>query len=374
MLKTNTGVVSRLPISKTLGEAVQVISQTLPCPSPDSSASLSPAPAFSSIVQAIQCRLQPGQSPYINIIHAVPPKFSLSSLPTSPPSTPNLLFPGDDYFNLTVFSSATPVPAYGRHEPKGPYLSGSPFVQAPIVPPYSVHVAVVERYLPPSSPREYRDFFSSQGPSVLVDRLLELSPNGGSLLLIYPTRKGAQTFKRRYLGPILDPLLRQLVVLNELSADVGMALGQMTSILHMDDFETMQSNVQQLCHQLNRRESSSSRLQAPAPSHATSSTRFSLIHACKGEVIMDRTLWAEWYIQQETPRIRDVLNDYWRNGYRLPTSNVVGIGGRTHGDREVTCPMLLREILDGIGKRPSVDGAEPGDRLELGVFVIGRSQ
>jgi len=173
-----------------------------------------------------------------------------------------------------------------------------------------VHVDVVERYLPPPSPREYRDFFSPQGPSVLVDRLLELSPNGGSLLLIYPTKKGAQTFKGHYLGPILDPLLRQLVVVNELSADVGMSLGQMTAISHMDDFETMQSNVQRLCREVSMRESSQSRSRAPAPSHTNSGTWFNLIHACKGEVIIDRKLWAEWYIQQETPRGREVLNEY----------------------------------------------------------------
>ena len=69
-----------------------------------------------------------------------------------------------------------------------------------------------------------------------------------------------------------------------------------------------------------------------------------------------------------------MLNEYWRNGYRLPTSNVTSIGSRTPGDREVTCAMLLREILDGIRKRPYVEGSEPPDGLELGVFVIRRSQ
>jgi len=89
---------------------------------------------------------------------------------------------------------------------------------------------------------------------------------------------------------------------------------------------------------------------------------------------MDRRLWAEWYIQQETPREREVLNEYWRNGHRLPTSNVIAAGSRTQGDREVTCAMLLREILDGIRKRPYLEGMEPRSGLELGVFVIRRSQ
>jgi hypothetical protein len=42
------------------------------------------------------------------------------------------------------------------------------------------------------------------------------TPNGGSLLFVYPTKKGASTFKSQYLGPILDPLLR----LAEVSAHV----------------------------------------------------------------------------------------------------------------------------------------------------------
>src|SRR5215471_10996319 len=109
-----------------------MVSQTLPCPPPDASRSSSPAAAFGAVVQAIQCPLQPGRSPYINIIHAVPSRFSLSNLPTSPPSTPNLLFPTDDYFNLTVFSSATPVPAYPQHGPRGDLSPGVLCVHAPI--------------------------------------------------------------------------------------------------------------------------------------------------------------------------------------------------------------------------------------------------
>lgn len=369
MLINTNSIVSSLLVSKTRGEAVKVVSQTLPSPALDTSASSSTSSgyvtAFSSVIQGIQGRLQPGQSPYINITHAVPLKFSLLSLPASPPSTPNLLSSGDDYFNLTVFSSATPVVSY--HDFRGAIPSAIPSFPAPIVPPYSVHIAVVERYLPPPSPQEYLDLFSHQGPSVLVDRLVELSPNNGSLILIYPTKQGALSFKTNYLGPVLDPLLRQLVVVNELSADMGMALGRMASVSQMEDYDTMKNNITRLCQKLSERSG------AQESPESGSGNRFTLIHADKGEVHLDRKIWAEWYIQQETQRARDVLNEYWRNGNRLPSIDSSNSSAYAPVNREVTSAMLLREILEGIRKRPPSEGIEPQEGVELGIFVIRRS-
>ncbi|OJD10631.1 hypothetical protein ACJ73_09740 [Blastomyces percursus] len=363
--------VSSLKISKTPGQAVQMVSQTLPCPPIDRSPSSLPVSAFSNIVEEIQRRLQADQSPYINIIHAVPPKFSLNNLPTSPPSTPNRMSPDDDYFNLTVFSSGAPVPAYASHRDSiSDDSPGSTHTPMPIVPPYSVHISIVERYLPPPSSREYRNLFSATGPSVLVDRLRELSPQGGNLVLIYPTKQGARTFKNEYLGPILDPLLRQMVVVNELSADVSKALGSMPAIAEMDDFEAMQNNILRLCENLRQRESS---LAGSAP---TRSSRFTMVYSGKGEICMDRKSWIEWYIQQETPRARDILNGYWRAGYQLPTSFVVSSPGtRKPETREISGPSLLQVLFQGLRNRASIDwSSDLGKSMEVGVFVIRRSQ
>ncbi|KAL2001407.1 hypothetical protein VTN02DRAFT_1813 [Thermoascus thermophilus] len=345
---------SSLLVSKTRGEAVKIVSQTLPYPrAADKSVKLpTQNTVFCSVVQKIQERLQPGQSPYINITHAVPEQFSLSNLPTSPPSTPGLLFPGDDYFNSTVFSSATPVPAY--HDFRGPIQSAHSPIS--IVPPHSVHVAVVERYLPPSSAQEYKDLFSPNRPSVLVDRLKELSPNGGSLLFIYPTKKGAMSFKTQYLGPILDPLLRQMVVVNELSADVGIYLGKLSSVAQMEDFETMKANLDKLCQAI-----------------STPSSRFTLEQAGKGNAHLDRNLWTEWYIQQERARMKEVLNVYWRSGQRLPVNKALAPANPLLAEKEVTSAMLLGEILEGIKKRPYGEDSEPKAGVELGVFVIRRT-
>ncbi|ODH49453.1 hypothetical protein GX48_04395 [Paracoccidioides brasiliensis] len=364
-------VVSALHISKTPGQAVQMVSQTLPCPPTDQSINSSPGSAFGSIVEEIQYRLQPEHSPYINIIHAMPPKFSLNNLPTSPPSTPNRFSPGDDYFNLTVFSSGVPVSAYSYHDSAWENLpSGTMRTPTPIVPPYSVHISIVERYLPPPSPREYRDLFSATGPSVLVDRLRELSPQGGSLVLIYPTRAGAHTFKNHYLGPILEPLLRQMVVVNELSADTGKLLGCMPAISEMEDFETMQNNILRLCQNLSQRKPTLDSV----PTSSNRGSSFNMIYGRKGEIRMDSKSWIEWYIQQETPRARAILNGHWRTGYKIPSNHITSSGNQKSSNRDMPCPSLLQMLFQGLRSRSTANGTDLGPSLEVGVFVIRRSQ
>ncbi|KAA8646420.1 uncharacterized protein ATNIH1004_007850 [Aspergillus tanneri] len=350
--------VSSLPFSNSRGEAVKIVSQMLPYPRPAEKTVPTSEEVFGALIQAVRQQLQNGQSPYINITHAVPEQFSLSNLPWSPSYTPRSMFPADnDYFNSSVFSSAAVVSAY--HDFRGliqPTVSHFPM---PVVPPSSVHISVLERYLPPSSTQEYKDLFSPCRPSFLVDRLCELSPEGGSLLFIYPTRRGALTFKAQYLGPILDPLLRQLVVVNELSADVGRYLGKMSAVAHMEDFDTMRNSLSQLCNAL-----------------SSSSSRFSIADARKGSAHLDRNVWTEWYIHQEKARMKEVLSLYWQGGRSLPTTKSVSNQSTNYiiQDKEVTSAMLLGEILDGIRKRPYGEDSEPGDGIELGVFVIRRSR
>ncbi|KAJ5519671.1 hypothetical protein N7463_000124 [Penicillium fimorum] len=323
---------SSLALCKTRGEAVKIVSQTLPYPRTSDQAASVPKTdsVFSSIVQAVHNHLQPGHTP------------------RSPAAT-------EDYFNATVFSSAAVVGAY--HDYRGPLQRHMSHAPMPIVPPRSVHISVLERYLPPTSAQEYRDLFCRTRPSFLVDRLSELSPNGGSLLFVYPTKKGASTFKSQYLGPILDPLLRQLVVVNELSADVGRYLGKLSSVSQMDDFATMKANIVALCESLSDNDSSS---------------RFHVVDAGRGETHLDRSLWAEWFIHQEKPRMKEVLSLYWQNGRRSSKSASSGCSGMM-GNKEVTSSGLLSEICDGIRKRRYCEDNEPRDGVELGVFVIRRT-
>ncbi|KAI5279249.1 hypothetical protein KEM54_004257 [Ascosphaera aggregata] len=172
----------------------------------------------------------------------MPPKSSLSSLPTSPSSRPNLTA-DDDYFNFRVFSSATPAPGYDTVH------CSTSAVKTPIVPPESVHAAVIERYLPPSSQHEYDNIFSAGVKSVLVDRFRELSSDGGTLTLIYPTRKGVHTFKKDHLGPILDPVIRRLIVTKSISFDVARHLENMPSVAHIDEYEEMKAKIIKICEE-----------------------------------------------------------------------------------------------------------------------------
>ncbi|KAJ5793945.1 hypothetical protein N7457_000544 [Penicillium paradoxum] len=345
---------SSLALSKPRGEAVKIVSQTLPYPRTSDQSVSSPQPdsVFASIVQAVHNHLQPGQSPYINVTHAVPEQFSLSNLPHSPPTTPRSPTAAEDYFNTTVFSSAAVVGAY--HDYHGPLQGHMAHAPMPIVPPHSVHISVLERYLPPSSAQEYRDLFCHTRPSFLVDRLSELSPNGGSLLFVYPTKKGASTFKSQYLGPILDPLLRQLVVVNELSADVGRVLGKLSTVSQMDDFATMKANLVALCEAL---------------SDSDSSSQFQVTDAGRGSTHLDRGLWAEWFIHQEKARMKAALSLYWQNSRRMHKNMSSGM----MCNKEVTSSGLLSEICDGIRKRRYGEDNEPHDGIELGVFVIRRT-
>ena len=138
---------------------------------------------------------------WINVFHAVQGRFNLADLPTSPPNTPGPPIGGDDYFTQKVFDSAVAISDYQNE------ASSLPKSPRSVVPPSSINVSIVERYIPPSSSNEFVNMFDPNGPSILIDRLVELSPNNGSLAFIYPTRTGALTFMKNYLHPILDPIL-----------------------------------------------------------------------------------------------------------------------------------------------------------------------
>ncbi|KAH8695451.1 hypothetical protein BGW36DRAFT_382719 [Talaromyces proteolyticus] len=330
-------------------DSMRLVSQTLPFPrSPENNVQLPTlASVFGTIIEALRNRHSPEHSPYIHVTHAVPNDFIVGNLPTSPPSTPGPMVQSNDYFDPPVFASASTVPIY--HNVKGQVCEKVNYPH-PIVPPYSTHISVLERYIPPSTKHEYRDLFTYKQPSALADRMLELSPLGGCLLFIYPTKKGATTFKSQYLGPILDPLLRQLVVVNGFSADISRDLGRLEAVNSMDDFQTMKANIELLCRLMSEN----------MPSV------FQLVNAGKGLAPLDRNLWMEWYIQQERPRMKYLLSRNWQTSGRLTPSSPEG------GGVQLSSSMLLGEIMDGI-KRRRYD-VSPKEDIELGVFVIRRSR
>lgn len=187
--------------------------------------------------------------------------------------------------------------------------------------------------------------------------MVELSPNNGSLIFIYPTRRGGQVFEAQYLGPVLDPLLRSMVVLNELSSEFSTSLGSMASVRSLYTFEDMHQKITSLCEALNgNTPSSADRL------HGMQSL-FSLAYASMQHVSLDRKVWSDWWVRQEKLRIRKGVLDYFRMSKNLP--------GGEHGKPETHQGSFVQSILDGVARRPARVG--PSDKIEVGVFVIKRS-
>ncbi len=297
-------------------------------------------------------------SPYrsINITHAIPVKFSMGQIPNSPATTPSIHNTGTaaiDYFSLqsNVFSNA--VVAMGHQDALNTSVPSSPH---PVVPPASMSVSLLERFIPPSSTEEYLHLFSTDGPSVLVDRLIELSPNGGSLIFIYPTAEGATTFANDCLGPLLHPLLRTMCSIHSLSMDFGAGVGSIGAVDQMLSYESMTRKVNKLLRKLSTRGSSTVQRTTP---------KYTLLEHSKQSVDLDRKTWSDWWTHQETPRMRTVVDRYLQRGQMMPTR----VAGKT-----VTAATLVQEVLDGVREgRKYADHDDERQGVQVGVYVIKRS-
>lgn len=333
---------------------VVVLCHSQPCPLPKNATEAEATTAFHSLMSGVQNRIDSNDR-YIHITHAVPVRFSMGQIPNSPATTPSIHNPSAasaDYFSLptNVFSNA--VVAMGHQDALNSSTPSSPH---PVVPPASVSISLLERFVPPPSSEEYLNLFSTEGPSVLVDRLIELSPNGGSLIFIYPTATGADTFATTYLGPLLHPLLRTLCSIHNLSMDFGAGVGSIGAVDQMLSFESMTRKIQVLLRRLGR---GTSAIHRKPP-------KFTIIESSKQRVDIDRKTWTEWWAHQETPRIRTVVDRYLRRGVMMPTR----VGGQ-----DVTAATLVQEVLDGVKegrKYAEYDVAREG--VEVGVFVIKRT-
>ncbi|OCK79128.1 hypothetical protein K432DRAFT_330829 [Lepidopterella palustris CBS 459.81] len=329
-------------IASSKEDCVKVLSHALPCPS-------RVGHVFPVIIDAIHGQTPDRHTSWVNVFHAVPGRFNLADLPTSPPTTPGPAIGGDDYFTTKVFDSAVAVSDY---QGDSKLLPSSP---RPVVAPLTVNVSIVERYIPPINTYEFAELFSTAGRSLLLDRLIELSPNNGVLLFAYPTRTGGRTFMNEYLGPILDPLLRSMAVVHNLSADLGNSLGHMTAVEHLLEYRLLKSRMEKFCHHLSTNSSTLEKFQK-------GKVKFELIYSSKEEVMLDRQVWAtDWWIKQEKPRVRTAVTKCFRISHKLPA------------DSEVMPTNLIQEILDGVASRQYVYDA-PKKGVEIGVFIIRKSQ
>lgn len=323
--------------------SVKVLSHALPCPSPSGH-------VFSAVIQAIHEQFPPKSTTWINVFHAVPGRFSMEDVPRSPPSTPGSVIGGDDYFTRKIFDSAVQVSDYqgeSRLYPTSPY---------PVVEPSSIDVSIVERYIPPTNSNEFAQLFHP-GPSrsLLIDRLVELSSKNGTLLFVYPTKLGGEIFMSDYLGPILDPVLRSMIVIHSLSADLSMTLGRMSAVESLLDFDTMKARMEGLCYHLTHNSRKLDRFQRrPA--------RFQVVHTAKRDIVLDRSVWtADWWTKQEKVRVREAVAEHIRTARKLPE------------DTPVMATPLVQELFDAM-EAQSYSEDTPRRGVEVGVFVVLKTE
>ncbi len=316
-------------------DSVKILSHALPCPS-------LLGHLFGQIIATIHERTGT-HTAWINVFHAVPGRYTLADLPKSPPSTPGPAVGGDSYFTSKVFDSAVAVPDYQLDSRLLPLLP------QPVVPPGSINVSVVERYIPPTNTNEYAEMFSIGGRSLLHDRLIELSTNSGVMLFVYPTKSGGRTFMQQYLGPILDPLLRTITVIHDLHSELGKNLGHMAAVDYLEEFDQLKMQIEKFCKVLATRYNNSS-----------NQVTYNIVYSEKQNIVLDRSAWADdWWIKQEKPRIREEVTKYFRKSKKLPADDITGV-------------HLIQELLHGVSKREYQDqGPETG--IEVGVFVITKN-
>lgn len=332
--------------------SLQVLSHSLPSPR-------LPGHAYARIIEAVRSAMPSGRMTWINLLHAVPGRFNMSDLPSSPPDTPGQPLgdptAGEDYFTTKTFESARQTIDYGCGE-SPQLLRHLGKSSNALAPPGTVDLAIVERYVPPASTREFDTMFSTVGPSLLVDRLVELSRNNGHLIFMYPTRKGAAEFCGRYLGPIIDPLMRSMAIINDFSENLSREVGTMYAAEKVLEFEILRLRIEDLCKRLSRREEASVRRRLDEENGPSSS--FSVSYAQRHHVFLEREVWAEWWVKQEKTKVRAAIDrEFLRPGRGHPGTS-----------RQV----VLEGILEGIASRPYGPGCDPAVGIEVGVFVVRR--
>lgn len=340
--------------------------------------------AFPVIINSIHERSSPKSTVWINVFHAVPGSINLENIPTSPPTTPAPPPESEDYFTTKVFDSAVAVPDYQAEE------ATSTVSPHPVVAPSSVDITIVERYIPPTSEREFSELFFTTGRSILSDRIVELSPSNGTLVFIYPTKRGGQTFVKEYLSPIMEPILRAMMIGDNLPYRLVTELGQMPAVNALSTFEEMRARLEEFCHQLSMGDST------PLTRFHTTSASYTVIHASKQEITLTREIWAkEWWNKQEKPRIRKLVRDYHSRVRRTDDDTSPPFVGTDLVerllDRVATGRRSIRgdSSLGGSGsvvanpsteflRPPSRDTEQPGQvpltsPIEVAVFVIKKS-
>lgn len=302
-------------------DRLTVMSHALPLPSASGH-------AYPVLINAIHERNLTKATVWMNVYHAVPGSINLADLPTSPPTTPAPPTESQDYFTTTIFDSAVRVPDYQDEE--RPISHPSP---KPAVAPSSIDVTIIERYIPPTSDREFSELFFTSGRSILSDRFAELSTHNGTLIFVYPTKRGGQTFVNEYLSPVLEPILRAMMIADNLPTSLISELGRMPAVAELSTFEEMRARFEDFCKELSDHATTT-----PMSRFQPNSATYTVVYAAKQEVTLTREVWArDWFNKQEKPRIRRLVREYHARARR--------------SDDEVSPPFMGTELVERLLER-----------------------
>ena len=348
-----------IDVFKAPSNSTQVVAQVLP--NPLNEPEIEAPTAFDTLVRTLKS-ISPG---YVHVHHVVPTTMALSSPLITPSAASGQN--QEDYFDMSrIISSVTYLASPYQIQLPGTPSSPQPAPGTPTlaIPPSCAEVSLYERFIPPGSDREFLDLFDTAAPSALVDRLTELGPSG-TLLFIYPTKAGAETFLRTYLNPLLDPVLRTIILNRALSSHIGPEIARMAAVPHLLPFERLARRLRTLLWKLNQG-GARGPAAASTAAHASTTTgspgAYALVHASAARAPLPRRAWERWWIQQETPRVKAATAAYFRVGKSLPE------------DQRISSTALAREIVEALAKRGYAPGEATGEGegVEVGVFAIKR--
>ena len=336
------------------------------------------------IISHIHNELAPLNSTSLSHCYAVSGGIEVASLVTPPATTPTTPGQGGDYFTAKVYDSAVSVPDYQRYfsgpsnTVQTPSRSGfqAATTPRPAVPPGTIQVSVTERYIPPTTSAEFTDLFTpSSGRSLISDRLVELSDDSGIFVFIYLTRHGAEIFKKDYLGSVLDPLLRSMMIRNEITHTVCQSIGTMEAINDMLEFPELKARMEAYCAQISTYPGAGSVI-------SNSPASYTLVHSSTAEVKLGVS-WSDWWVKQEKARVTEVFDAYLRafpHRARSASSQTnVPMESRERmrdepGAQGGGSMAYILEVLEGVRKGAERNAGKQERGVEVGVFVVRKER
>ncbi|KAL9088374.1 MAG: hypothetical protein Q9159_003148 [Coniocarpon cinnabarinum] len=301
----------------------KIVSHILPCPHIESH-------AFRRVVSHVLER-QASQNGYTTVVQAAPPE--------SKPTTPQA------YLNHNIIFLVKTVDDFYRTYPEH------------FAAPGSVHLAVVERIIPPCLGTEIEEMWSESTEGYIARRLHELSHEGGTLAFMYPTKAGAQSYSKECRESALDPVLRALVTRYDLKIpDFYEAISKLSCTNAVPTFRQMRAKMSGLCSTLNS---------SDARPHSCGNVKLNLIHAAQVDVHVDPSVWIKLFIEQERRHIQEAVQGYYtraKEAQMLPK-----------GDHDEVLPQysLIAEILSGLETRATEQ--DMCADIEVGIFVIKKT-